>query len=182
MAKKGKSKVLSLRRATTFFKNKLGSNELIPVPKDHDTWVDYFMVSQEVPRPFRSWLEVRAYYTVDSSLEPQYEPGKYPYTIHTETNYIPDVVIAYGGVTYWLECKGRFRTMAEAKKYLDVRKAYPDIVLTFVLERANVATPGSQKRKDGTKRTMEEWLESNGFEYTYVSEMEEYINESIVKD
>ena len=137
------------------------------------------MVYQEVPKPFRSWLEVRAYYKAESLVSVQYEPGKYPYTITQQTNYIPDLVYKKQGVVYWGECKGRFRTMAEAKKYLDVRRTYPDIVLFFILEKANVALPGATIRKTcGTKRTIEEWLEVHGIEYTYVDKLEEWMNES----
>ena len=39
-------------------------------------------------------------------------------------------------------------------------------VIVFVLHSENVALPGAQKRKNGTRRCMEDWLLENEFAYT----------------
>lgn len=159
------------------FKNRLGGDDGIPCPKGYMSWVDYFMVSQTPPKPFRSWPEVRAYYTAERVVDVEYEPARYPYTIKQDSNYIPDLVFEDQGVTYWCEVKGRFRMMSEAKKYTFIRDKYPDVVLLFVLEKPNIALPGATIRKTcGTRRTMEEWLDKEGFEYTYIDKLEEWLN------
>jgi len=181
MAKKKKNEKISEKRATTMFKNKLKSDTGIPAPKGYDSWVDYMMVRQEPPKPFRSWLEVKAYYWANNVIEAAYEPKKYPYSIRKEATYLPDLEIDHNGMTYWGEVKGRFKTMAEANKYLDIRKSHPDVIIFFILSKPGVSTPGAQVRKKcGTRRSMEEWCSSNGFEYTFADELEEYINENIV--
>lgn len=157
------------------FKSRLGADESIPTPKGYSSWVLYFMEKQLPPKPFKSWTEVRAFEYAGRVVDAEYEPFKIPYTIKRETNYIPDIYFVYNEVTYIGEVKGRFRTADEAKKYIDFRRCHPDIVLFFILERPNTALFGAKKRKDGTRRSMEEWIEKNGFEYTYVSEIEDYI-------
>ena len=56
-------------------------------------------------------------------------------------------------------------------------------VIVFVLHSENVALPGPQKRKHGTRRCMEDWLLENEFAYTYESKMEHFMknfNEDIL--
>ena len=75
----------------------------------------------------------------------------------------------------WFEVKGRFRTRHEMDKYVHVRKSNPMAVIIFVLHSECVALPGSQKRKDGSRRCMEDWLEENNFRYTYEKDMDRFM-------
>jgi hypothetical protein len=68
---------------------------------------------------------------------------------------------------YLLEAKGRFRTMAEAYKYIWVRDSNPEITLEFVFENPDCPMPGARRRKDGTKFTHKEWAEKNGFKWRH---------------
>ena len=161
------------------FKSRLGGDTSIPVPKGYKSWVLFFMDKQLPPSPFKSWTEVRSFEYAKRVVDAEYEPIKLPYTIKRETNYVPDIYFVYNGTTYIGEVKGRFRLVDEAKKYIDFRRCYPDIVMFFILEKPNTSMAGAKRRKDGTIRTMEDWLDKNGFEYTYVSELEEYISNLI---
>jgi hypothetical protein len=76
-------------------------------------------------------------------------------------NYIPDFIYKQ----YIFEAKGRFRTYAEASKYIAVRKANPDYELIFVFSDPNKPMPGATKRRDGTKLSHGEWATKNGFRY-----------------
>ena len=91
----------------------------------------------------------------------EYEPARFPYTYQAKSTYCPDW--AYKNV--WLEAKGYFRTYSEARKYLCIREAYPDIVLLFVFADPYKAMVGSRKKKDGTRQTMADWADKNGFQW-----------------
>lgn len=81
---------------------------------------------------------------------------------YTQTKqYIPDFV--WKKIIF--EAKGRFRTYAEASKYIAVREANPDYELIFVFSNPQTPMPGSKPRKDGTKMTHGEWAEKNGFRF-----------------
>ena len=178
MAKK-QDKKLTKKRAQTMFKSRLGGDTSIPAPKGYTCWVSFFMEKQTPIKPFKSWTEIRAFEYANRVVDADYEPFKIPYTIKRETNYVPDIYFMYNEVTYIGEVKGRFRTADEAKKYIDFRRCNPDIVLFFILERANTALFGAKKRKDGTRRSMEEWIEKNDFEYTYVEELQQYLHDLV---
>ena len=79
-----------------------------------------------------------------------------------KAKYTPDFKRREGHV---LEAKGRFRTAAEAKKYIHIRDSNPDIEIEFVFENPECPMPGARRRRDGTKRTMREWAEENGFKW-----------------
>jgi len=101
-----------------------------------------------------------------------YEPIKVDYEVVENRKYTPDGVM--GNV--WFEVKGRFRTRHEMDKYIHVRKSNPMAVIVFVLHSENVALPGAQKRKNGTRRCMEDWLLENEFAYTYESKMQHFMD------
>lgn len=88
-----------------------------------------------------------------------YEATELKYTIPaTEHIYIPDwTVTATDGHSIYLESKGRFRTKAEADKYLLVRDSNPDIDLRFIIQSDKTLMPRSKKT------TMKQWLKKNGF-------------------
>jgi len=108
----------------------------------------------------------------DSSLEKRlaegplkdckYHPEKVQYEIPArKAKYEPDFEIN----NLLLEAKGRFRTMTEANKYKHVRDALEDKELVFVFQNPNTPMPGAVRRKDGSKRSMAEWAESQGFRW-----------------
>ena len=68
--------------------------------------------------------------------------------------------------------KGRFRDRNEAKKYVDIRDSLNRTVdfdfvheLVFVFQNPRTPMPFARKRADGTKFTMEEWADKNGFTF-----------------
>ena len=80
--------------------------------------------------------------------------------------YEPDFVYKYRTKTVYIEAKGRFRTSEEARKYVIISETLsPKEELVFLFQRPNTPMPGSRRRKDGTRYTMEEWADKNGFKW-----------------
>ena len=80
--------------------------------------------------------------------------------------YEPDFVYKSRGKTWYIEAKGRFRTSEEARKYVIIAETLsPKEELVFLFQRANTPMPGSKRRKDGTRYTMQEWAEKHGFRW-----------------
>jgi len=78
----------------------------------------------------------------------------------------------------YVEAKGRFRESAEYKKYIYIRDSLQDHEeLVFLFMRRGTAMPNAKTRKDGTKRTMEEWAEAEGFRYFYEENIDEVWDE-----
>ena len=94
------------------------------------------------------------------------------YEVIEQRKYTPDGVM--GNV--WFEVKGRFRTRHEMDKYIHVRRSNPMAVIIFVLHSERVGLPGAKKRKDGTRKCMEDWLEENDFAYTYEDRMQHFMD------
>lgn len=104
-----------------------------------------------------------------------YESKSFPYIAIEERKYTPDGILSD---TVWIEVKGRFRTRSEAKKYLHIKKCYPLVYIIFILGGKNVPLPGAKERKrDGRKRTHEDWLSENGFLYCYEGGVEEFLRD-----
>lgn len=117
-------------------------------------------------------------YKVDSKWEGQlaegifknlrYHPCKLSYTkpatIHT---YEPDWELRKGNKTIYIEAKGRFREMAEAKKYLYIRDSlcHTSSELVFLFMKPECPMPGAKRRKDGSIRTHSEFAEKNNFRW-----------------
>jgi len=81
-------------------------------------------------------------------------------------HYEPDFVYTTQSKTWYIEAKGRFRTSEEARKYVIIAETLgPKEELVFLFQRANTPMPGSRRRKDGTRYTMEEWAEKHGFRW-----------------
>lgn len=81
-------------------------------------------------------------------------------------SYEPDFVYTTTGKTVWIEVKGRFRTTDEARKYVCIAQALgPKEELVFLFQKPNTPMPGSRRRKDGTRYTMEQWAEKHGFRW-----------------
>ena len=90
----------------------------------------------------------------------QYEPRKYPYII--KRNYIPDFVKD----DLLVECKGFFRS-GDTKKYISIRDSLSQNELVFVLTNPN------KKVRKGSKITMGEWCDKEGFRWFTVDTLEE---------
>ena len=110
-----------------------------------------------MPKKYRSGLESRLHTGVLKKCA--YEPMALEYM--QLKNYIPDFV--WKKIIF--EAKGRFRTYAEASKYIDVQKHNPDYTLIFIFSNPNLPMPGAKPRKDGTKLTHGDWAAKNGFQY-----------------
>jgi len=93
-----------------------------------------------------------------------YEPKEHIKSYAIESLYIPDFV-PKRDPSILIEAKGRFRTRAEANKYIAVRDRHEDIEVVFVFYNPDTPMPNARKRKDGTKFTMAEWADKNGFRY-----------------
>jgi len=143
--------------------------EAIP-PKPYESWSDYLVMNRDQPKPYRSWLEFRLF-AGGAMKDVSYEPIKVPYEVLEHRNYTPDGVMG----DIWFEVKGRFRTRHEMDKYIHVRRCNLLNEIIFVLHSECVALPGAQKRKDGSRRCMEDWLEDNDFKYTYEKDMATYM-------
>lgn len=125
------------------------------------------------PEGFRSKLEERLWSGPLKGVP--YEAETFKYTAVEERTYTPDGILSD---TVWLEVKGRFRTRAEARKYLHIKKQYPDVYLVFILAARQVPLPGAAKRKkDGKRRTHEDWLEENGFLYCYEDTVDTFLKQ-----
>lgn len=90
--------------------------------------------------------------------EDSYESTELSYTIPAEQHkYVPDfTVTATDGHVVYVECKGRFRTKAEADKYLMVLDSNPGIDLRFIIMDKETLMPRSKKT------TMYKWLTQHG--------------------
>ena len=95
----------------------------------------------------------------------EHHPDTIEYVIPARSaRYTPDFQRKKGHV---IEAKGRFRTTAEARKYIWVRDSNPGLEIEFVFENPDCPMPGARRRKDGTKLTHKEWAESNGFKWRH---------------
>ncbi len=173
-----------MKKLKALVKSRLKSTEPnFPVPDGYQTWTDYMKSNSKPPPPYKSWLEYRLGMGPLRGCE--YEPYYHEYEQHTRRKYLPDFVgtgtIPAGDLcgdkllrflTIWYEAKGRFRTPAEANKYLAIREYLPDDVeLIFIFSDKNVKFPGAKKRKNGTKMTQEEWCKKHDFLYKYESDL-----------
>ncbi len=80
--------------------------------------------------------------------------------------YEPDFVYKTKSKTIWIEAKGRFRTSDEARKYVYIAKTLgPAEELVFLFQKPKTPMPGSRRRKNGTRYTMAEWADKQGFRW-----------------
>ena len=114
------------------------------------------------PKGYDSWFE---YDLATGPLkEAKFHPGGVPY-VQAKT-YYPDFHKCIAGIDYYFEAKGRFRDRGEARKYIDVRSGLnPSERLVFIFQNAATPMPASRKREDGTRLTMGQWAEKNGFQF-----------------
>ena len=128
------------------------------------------------PKGYDSKLEKRL---AEGPLkECEYHPDKVEYTVPArEAKYEPDFKL--GNIL--LEAKGRFRTSAEAKKYVHIRDSLTDEELVFVFQNPNTPMPGATRRKDGTRRSMAEWADSLDFRWYSEENVSELIKKELGK-
>ena len=109
------------------------------------------------PKGYDSWFEYELH--TDYLSKCKYHPEMITYT-QTKL-YEPDFAVG----EFLIEAKGRFRDSEEARKYLDIRASLVFHELVFVFYDPTTAMPRARRRKDGTKFTMAEWADKNGFRY-----------------
>lgn len=98
--------------------------------------------------------------------ECDYEPSNSRQLYTTEHYYYPDFVHP-DNPNVLFEAKGRFRTYAEAMKYVNVRRSNPDKTIVFIFPNPHQrAYAQCKQRADGTVLSLAEWAEKNGFEWT----------------
>lgn len=99
-----------------------------------------------------------------------FEPFKVPYV--TRRNYIPDFVYQTDvGHNVMIECKGFFR-VGDTQKYKAIRDCNKFDELIFVF------TNGNKKLRKGSKMTLGQWCEKEGFKWfteETIDELLEYL-------
>ena len=109
---------------------------------------------------FRSGLESALYDQLNK--EWKYEPYRLPYIISKK--YLPDFV--HEGKQVLIEAKGYFR-VGDTQKYTAIRDSMPDWELIFVLSDPN------KKVRKGSKMTMGQWCDKEGFKHYTVKTVKE---------
>ena len=110
---------------------------------------------------YRSKLEKAIH---EANTELLYEPKEYKLEYNVPHVYQPDFIDPYEPWIYY-EAKGRFRTSAEARKYVEIQKQHPEISIVFLFQNPRTKMPGARPRKDGTTLTMAEWADKHNFRY-----------------
>lgn len=76
-----------------------------------------------------------------------------------------------------IEAKGYFQDSAEAAKYKWVREALPEgHELVFVFEKPETRIHYLSRRKDGSKMSMSEWADKNGFRWCTLNTLGELLD------
>ena len=118
--------------------------------------------NKKPPEGYDSWFE---YDLAQGPLHlAQFHPKGVAYV--QQRTYYPDFHKRVGGIDCYFEAKGRFRDRQEARKYIDVRNGLTSTEkLVFIFQNPATPMPASKRREDGTRLTMAQWAEKNGFEY-----------------
>lgn len=91
-----------------------------------------------------------------------------------EHQYNPDFVWDSPQGKIYIEIKGYFQDSSEASKYKWVKEALGDNEeLIFIFEDPDKALHYLCKRKDGSKMTMAQWAEKNGFRWFTIESFKE---------
>lgn len=95
----------------------------------------------------------------------EYEPFKIEYPVDVVKTYTPDFVDQKRKIMW--ECKGHFRMRHDATKYLYIVPAAVKEGWRFIFafQAPYTAMPGVRKRTNGTKQSMAEWADKQGFEW-----------------
>jgi hypothetical protein len=114
------------------------------------------------PQGFDSWFEHEL--ATGPLKAAEFHPAGVPYV--QKKTYYPDFHKRIAGIDYYFEAKGRFRDRQEARKYVDVVQGFGQTEkLVFIFQNPSTPMPASRRREDGTRLTMAQWAEKNGFEY-----------------
>ena len=114
----------------------------------------------------------------DAEIEAVFHPPKIGY-IRPETKhtYQPDFKIERGGVTYYVETKGIFRTRTESAKYDDIKASLPEKTeLLFLFQNSNTPLLGAKRRKDGSRRTHGDWARDGGFRFFDLKNINDFLH------
>lgn len=115
-------------------------------------------------KKYRSGLEERLHEGPLKDLEHEPKWAEVKYII--PATYKPDFVHEdHPAILY--EAKGRFRTFAEAKKYVHVVESNPELEIRFILSKRN------SRAYPQTKMTMEKWLDKYNFLWCYADDVPE---------
>ena len=118
--------------------------------------------NKKPPAGYDSWFEYELH--TGPLKGTTFHPGGVPYV--QKRTYYPDFHKRIGNVDYYFEAKGRFRDRQEARKYIDVRDGLNSTeAIVFIFQNPATPMPASRRREDGTRLTMAQWAEKNGFEY-----------------
>lgn len=112
---------------------------------------------------YRSGLESKVAEAAPRGLL-QYEPWKVDYVEHH--TYLPDFVNEAAKVL--VECKGFFR-VGDTLKYKSIRDSVAGWELVFVL------SDGNKKVRKGSKMTMGQWCEKEGFKWCTLDTLDKLI-------
>lgn len=94
----------------------------------------------------------------------------------TDHVYHPDFTVMLKDEIIYLEAKGRFRDMLEAKKYIHIRDSLDENEsLVFIFQNPATPLPGARRRKDGTKRSHADWASANNFEWYTAATIEDLL-------
>lgn len=124
------------------------------------------------PKGYDSWFEYELH--MGALKDCKYHTGLVHYT--QEKIYEPDFAIG----DFLIEAKGRFRDSAEARKYVDIRNSLIYEELVFVFYHPDTPMPRARRRNDGTRFTMAEWADKNGFRYYTVETIATLLEEAQV--
>lgn len=115
-----------------------------------------------VPKPYRSWFEYDVHQVIGN--EWKFEAVKIPFVDpRKERRYLPDFIKD----NTILETKGRF-TAPDRAKMLRVAQQNPDKKIILVFQNPNIPI------KKGSKTTIVEWAEKNGFTWTTLEELKRH--------
>lgn len=116
---------------------------------------------KNLPRGYDSWFE---YDLMQQLTACKYHTDGLTYT--QVKTYEPDFIYRNGKYTTYIEAKGRFRDRAEARKYVDIATGLSKTEeLVFIFQNSRAAMPAARVRSDGTRYTMEEWADKQGFRW-----------------
>ena len=107
----------------------------------------------------------------------KYHPKPLYYVVPEQVcQYTPDWLYK----NWYIESKGRFRTKAEATKYIHIRDSLEEgKKFIFVFQNPNTPMPGSKRRRDGTKFSVSEWADKHNFIWATIDNVMEILDEGI---
>jgi len=128
-----------------------------PTPKDED-------------KKFRSWYEYFMFNcTCLSRLEFEPKSAKIDYVVHK--TYQTDASIPRFE-DLLIELKGYPRSRDELMKHIFIREQTRKDTF-FILNHRNIELQWLKPKKDGTRSTLENWLDANGFDWCYFDQVDE---------